>query len=148
MNIAEMVIESQNLKTLLKVLRSLDLLGVLADPGPFTLFAPSDDAFARLQPEIIAILFKDCLLLNDVLTHHLISEKLLTSDFTKKAVVKSFKGRSLAFRKKGEEWRVDGAEILKGDIECTNGVIHIIDTVILLEEMQSAEAVHIKKSTQ
>jgi transforming growth factor-beta-induced protein len=148
MNIIQTAKHQTGLKTLLKAMRSLGLTEVLSGNGPFTLFAPTDEAFTRLPSEIIEVLFRNRLLLNDVLTLHLINDKIMTSNLKGKQSLKGVSGGRLHIIIDRDDFFISGARVIQSDIACTNGVIHVVDAVIFPEEMQSADAVQINNKFQ
>jgi uncharacterized surface protein with fasciclin (FAS1) repeats len=148
MNIIEEAKHQKGLKTLLKAMRSLGLTEVLSGNGPFTLFAPVDEAFTRLPSQTIEVLFRDRLLLNDILTHHLVKDKIMTPDLEDKQSLKSVSGGRLQITKTKDDFYISGARVLQSDIACTNGIIHIIDAVLIPEELHSADAVQINNKFQ
>lgn len=122
------------LSTLLECVEAADLFEVLSDEGPFTLFAPYNSAFERLPQEFVDELLEpenqDSLI--RLLNNHLIPEKIPSSQFAAKGLT-TIGGASAKIAKSGDSFYYEGAKIIEKDIECSNGVIHIIDEVIIKE---------------
>jgi len=129
-NIVETAIEAGQFKTLVKAVKAADLVGTLSGPGPFTVFAPTDAAFAKLPAGTVEGLLKDKKKLTAVLTYHVVPGKVIATDVVKLKSAKTIQGQKITIDTK-DGVKVDGAKVVKTDIKCTNGVIHIIDSVIL-----------------
>jgi len=117
--------------TLLKAAQAAGLVEVLESKGPFTVFAPTDEAFARLPPGTLDALLKDPAQLKAVLTYHVVPGKLSSGQVLAGAPLKTVQGQSLTASKSDGGAKVDSANIVKTDIQCSNGVIHVIDAVVL-----------------
>ena len=130
--ITETAISAGNFNTLVAAIKAADLIETLSGPGPFTVFAPTDEAFANVPAEIIQGLLKPEAKnqLVGVLTYHVVPGKVMASDVVKLTTAKTVQGQSLAISVNGGV-KIDGANVLTTDIECDNGVIHVIDAVIL-----------------
>jgi uncharacterized surface protein with fasciclin (FAS1) repeats len=130
--ITETAIAAGNFNTLVAAVKAAGLLGTLSGPGPFTVFAPTDEAFANVPAETLQNLLKPEAKgqLVEVLTYHVVPGKVMASDVVKLASAKTVQGQSVTISVNGGV-KVDGANVLTTDIECDNGVIHVIDTVIL-----------------
>jgi uncharacterized surface protein with fasciclin (FAS1) repeats len=113
-----------------KAVKAADLVGTLSGPGPFTVFAPTDDAFAKLPKGTLDGLLKDKKKLTGVLTYHVVSGRVMAADVVKLKSAKTVQGQKITIDTK-DGVKVDGAKVTKTDIRCTNGVIHVIDSVIL-----------------
>jgi len=113
-----------------KAVKAADLVGTLSGPGPFTVFAPTDAAFAKLPAGTVEGLLKDKKKLTAVLTYHVVPGKVMATDVVKLKSAKTVQGQKITIDTK-DGVKVDGAKVVKTDIKCTNGVIHIIDSVIL-----------------
>jgi uncharacterized surface protein with fasciclin (FAS1) repeats len=120
-------------KTLLAAVKAADLEATLHGPGPFTVFAPTDDAFAKLPKGTVEDLLKpeNKTKLQSVLTYHVVSGRVNAKDVVKLTHAKSVQGRELTISTSGGGVKVDAANVVKTDIECSNGVIHVIDAVVL-----------------
>lgn len=117
--------------TLLKAAQAAGLVEVLESDGPFTVFAPTDAAFAKLPPGTLDALLQDPARLKAVLTYHVVPGKLTSSQVLAGAPLKTVQGQTLTASKLAGGARVDSANLVKTDIECSNGVIHVIDAVVL-----------------
>jgi uncharacterized surface protein with fasciclin (FAS1) repeats len=130
-NIVETAIEAGSFKTLVTAVKSAGLVETLSSPGPFTVFAPTDDAFAKLPEGTIPALLKDKDKLTSILTYHVVSGKVMASDVVNLDSAKTVNGQSLMIKMKDGKVMVDNAMVIKTDIVCSNGVIHVIDAVVL-----------------
>lgn len=117
-------------KTLLTAVRAAGLEETLNGSGPFTVFAPTDEAFAKLPPGTVESLLKDKAALTKVLTYHVVPGAVMAKDVPT-ANVKTVQGQTVALKKDGSGVTVNNAKVISADIVATNGVIHVIDTVIL-----------------
>jgi uncharacterized surface protein with fasciclin (FAS1) repeats len=131
MNIVETAVAAGSFKTLVTAVKAAGLVETLSGPGPFTVFAPVDDAFAKLPPGTVDALLKDILKLKAILTYHVVSGNVLASDVVKLSSAKTINGQSVSIKVAGGAVMVSQAKVIKTDIVCTNGVIHVIDAVIL-----------------
>ncbi|MBN8730278.1 MAG: fasciclin domain-containing protein [Acidobacteria bacterium] len=120
-------------KTLAAALQAAGLVETLKGPGPFTVFAPTDEAFAKLPAGTVETLLKpeNKAKLQAVLTYHVVAGKVMAADVVKLKSAKTVQGQSAKIMVKGGEVMVDGAKVVKTDIVTDNGVIHVIDSVIL-----------------
>lgn len=115
-------------QTLLSTLKMADLTGTLSEPGPFTLFAPNDDAFKRVNVDEIT---SDRDNLVSLLTYHIIQEKLTAAEIALNEQLMTSNGKSLTVLLEEGLQVIDNAKYVKTDIECSNGIIHVIDNVFL-----------------
>jgi uncharacterized surface protein with fasciclin (FAS1) repeats len=116
-------------KTLTAALSAAGLVDTLKGPGPFTVFAPTDAAFAKLPPGAVDALLKDKAKLTSILTYHVVPGKVMAAD-VKAGMVKSVQGSDIKISTNNGVM-VDGAKVTATDIVADNGVIHVIDTVIV-----------------
>jgi uncharacterized surface protein with fasciclin (FAS1) repeats len=123
-------IDAGNFKTLVTALKAADLVDTLKGPGPFTVFAPTDEAFAKISKAKLDALLKDKAQLTKVLTYHVVAGKVMAMD-VKPGKVKTLEGESITITDKNGVLKVNNAKILKTDIVADNGVIHAIDTVLM-----------------
>jgi uncharacterized surface protein with fasciclin (FAS1) repeats len=130
-DIVDMATSAGQFKTLLTAVKAADLVETLKGKGPFTVFAPSDDAFAKVPKETLEALLKDKKALAAVLTYHVVPGKVMAVDVVKLDSAKTVQGQPVQIATKDGKVKVNGAEVLKTDIVCSNGVIHVIDAVIL-----------------
>lgn len=129
-DIVDTAVGAGQFTTLVKAVQAAGLVDTLKSPGPFTVFAPTDEAFAKLPAGTLDKLLADPEQLKAVLTYHVVSGKVMAKD-VKPGPVKTVQGSNAKIAMKGGAPTIDAAKIVKTDIECTNGVIHVIDTVIL-----------------
>jgi uncharacterized surface protein with fasciclin (FAS1) repeats len=128
-DIVETAVGAGTFKTLAAALTAAGLIDTLKGPGPFTVFAPTDAAFAKLPPGTVDALLKDKAKLTAILTYHVVSGKVMAAD-VKAGMVKSVQGSEIKVTTNNGVM-VDGAKVTATDIVADNGVIHVIDTVIL-----------------
>lgn len=124
---------SAKFNTLVAAVKAAGLVETLKSKGPFTVFAPTDEAFAKLPEETLKNLLKpeNKEQLAAILTYHVVAGKVMAADVVKLTGAKTVNGQSVSIKVADGVVMVDGAKVTKTDIECGNGVIHIIDTVIL-----------------
>jgi uncharacterized surface protein with fasciclin (FAS1) repeats len=130
-NIVKTAVAAGQFTTLAKLLKAAGLAGTLQGKGPFTVFAPTDAAFAKVPKATLNALAKDRAKLRDVLLYHVASGKVTAKQVVKLASVKTLNGHSLRIRTTGSAVRVGGAKVAKADVLATNGVIHVIDRVLI-----------------
>jgi transforming growth factor-beta-induced protein len=132
-DIVDTAIAAGSFKTLVTAVKAADLVETLKGKGPFTVFAPTDEAFAKLPAGTLTDLLKpeNKSKLQGILTYHVVPSKVMASDVIKLKSAKTVNGQSLTIKVKNGTVMVDNATVTKTDIMCTNGVIHVIDTVVL-----------------
>jgi uncharacterized surface protein with fasciclin (FAS1) repeats len=128
-NIVDTAVAAGSFTTLCAALTAADLIPTLQGAGPFTVFAPTDDAFKKLPAGTVESLLKDKAKLAAILTYHVVSGKVMAKDITP-GDVKTVQGTMITLATAGGA-TVNGAHVTTADIDCTNGVIHVIDTVLL-----------------
>ncbi len=133
-DIVDTAIAAEQFKTLVKAVETAELVDTLKGKGPFTVFAPTDQAFAKVPKEKLEALLKDKKALTAVLTYHIVSGKVMAADVVKLESTKTAQGKSLKIIAKDGKVTINGANIVKTDIICKNGVIHVIDAVLLPPE--------------
>ena len=116
--------------TLVTAIEAAGLVDTLKGPGPFTVFAPTDAAFAKIPKAKLDALLKDKAALTKVLTYHVVAGKVMAAD-VKPGAVKSVQGSNLTVTVKAGKVMIDKAHVTKTDIAADNGVIHVIDTVLM-----------------
>ncbi len=129
-DIVDTAVAAGSFNTLVAAVKAAGLVDTLKGPGPFTVFAPTDEAFAKLPEGTLEGLLKDKEKLAAILTYHVVPGKMMASDVVGKSSLKTVQGQSLTISTQDGP-RVDNAGIIKTDIETSNGVIHVIDTVVL-----------------
>jgi uncharacterized surface protein with fasciclin (FAS1) repeats len=130
-SIVQTAIDAGSFKTLVTALKAADLVETLSGAGPFTVFAPTDDAFAKLPPGTVDALLKDIPKLKSILTYHVVAGNVMADKVVELKSAKTLNGQSVAIAVKDGKVMVDNANVIKTDIVCSNGVIHVIDAVIL-----------------
>ena len=128
-DIVDTAVKAGSFKTLAAALTAAGLVDTLKGPGPFTVFAPTDAAFAKIPKAKLDALLKDKDKLTAVLTYHVVPGKVMAAD-VKAGKVKTVQGSELTVSTKGGV-KVDKAKVTKTDIAADNGVIHVIDTVLM-----------------
>jgi uncharacterized surface protein with fasciclin (FAS1) repeats len=130
-DIVDTAVGAGSFSTLVTAVKEAGLVETLKGKGPFTVFAPTDEAFAKVPKETLAALLKDKEKLTAVLTYHVVPGKVMAADVVKLKSAKTVQGGEVTIDASAGGVKVDGAKVLKTDILCSNGVIHVIDTVIL-----------------
>ena len=132
-SIVDTAVAAGNFTTLAQLLTSAGLIEALSGKGPFTVFAPTDDAFAKLPKEVVADLMKpeNKAKLTAILTYHVVPAKAMAKDVTTMKTATTLQGQRVDISTKGGKVMIDGATVTATDIACSNGVIHVIDTVIM-----------------
>ncbi len=130
-DIVDTAIGAGQFKTLVTAVQAAELVDTLKGKGPFTVFAPTDEAFGKLPKETLEALLKDKKALTDVLTYHVVSGKVMAADVVKLESAKTVEGKPIAIVVKEGKVTINGVNVIKTDIVCKNGVIHVIDAVLL-----------------
>ena len=130
-DIVDTAVAAGSFKTLAKLLTDADLIAVMKGPGPYTVFAPTDDAFSKVPADVLAGLGKDKAKLQEVLKYHVLTSKWTTDDIKLVKQTGTAQGQSVTFGAAGTTLTVNGAKVVKPNIDCTNGMIHVIDAVLL-----------------
>ncbi len=122
-----------NFKTLVAAVQAAGLVDTLKGDGPFTVFAPTDEAFAKLPAGTLETLLKpeNKEKLQKILTYHVVAGKVMAQDVMQLQSAKTVEGQSVTIKTMGGNVMVDGAKVTKADIAASNGVIHVVDTVLL-----------------
>ncbi len=128
-DIVDTAVAAGQFKTLATALQAAGLIDTLKGKGPFTVFAPTDDAFAKVPKDQLDALLKDKAKLTAVLTYHVVPGKVMAAD-VKAGQVKTVQGSALTVATAGGV-TVDNAKVVKTDIVANNGVIHVIDSVVM-----------------
>jgi len=134
-DIVDTAVGAGDFKTLAAALKAADLVETLKSKGPFTVFAPTDEAFEKLPKGALEDLLKpeNKKKLAGILTYHVVSGKVMAAEVTKMKKAKTVQGTDVKIKVVDGKVMVNDAEVIKTDIACTNGVIHVIDTVIMPE---------------
>lgn len=131
-DIVDTAVSAGQFNTLVAAVKAAGLVDVLKGDGPFTVFAPTDEAFAKLPKGTIEKLLKDKEALTKILTYHVVSGNVMAKDVVKLSSAKTVQGQSVNI-KANHGVRINNSKVLKTDISCSNGTIHVIDTVLLPE---------------
>ena len=130
-NIVETATAANSFKTLMTAVKAADLVEMLSGPGPFTFFAPNDEAFAKLPKIAVEELLKNTSKLKRVLSYHVVAGKMMGADVAKLGTAKTLEGQSVGIAS-NKGVKINDAKVIKTDITCDNGVMHVIDTVLTL----------------
>ena len=130
-DIVATAVAAGSFKTLATALGAADLVKTLQGPGPFTVFAPTDEAFAKLPAGTVDALLKDVPKLKGILTYHVVAGDVRAAQVVKMTGAKTLQGQDVKISVSDGKVKVDDATVVKTDIVCSNGVIHVIDAVIL-----------------
>jgi uncharacterized surface protein with fasciclin (FAS1) repeats len=135
-NIVETATATNSFNTLMTAIKAAGLMETLSGPGPFTFFAPNDEAFAKLPKAAVEDLLKNTPKLKRVLKYHIVAGKMMGADVAKIATAQTLEGQNLGIAS-NKGVKVNDAKVIKTDITCDNGVIHVIDTVLTLPTAKS-----------
>lgn len=134
LNIVENAMNADNVTTVVAAVKAAGLVETLSSPGPFTVFAPTNSAFAKLPPGTVENLIKpeNKDMLTSVLTYHVVAGRYTVADLTDGMVLMTVNGGSITIRKDGGKVWINGAAMVEtADVISSNGVTHVIDTVLL-----------------
>jgi uncharacterized surface protein with fasciclin (FAS1) repeats len=131
--IVETAVAAGNFKTLVTALQAAGLVDTLKGTGPFTVFAPTDEAFAKLPAGTVENLLKpeNKEKLVAILTYHVVAGDVMAKDVVKMSEAKTLNGKDVKIMVHGSTVMINDATVIKADIVCSNGVIHVIDTVLI-----------------
>ncbi len=131
--VGDAVVQSGKFSKLVNALTAIDLLDVLKGDGPFTVFAPTDEAFAKLSGGVFETLLKpeNKQKLKDLLTYHVVTETVSLNQLNNRSELTSLSGKYIRLSSNGGHRRVNNATITRGDFKCANGIIHVIDSVLM-----------------
>ncbi len=130
-DIVDTAVSAGNFNTLVAAVKAAGLVDTLKGAGPFTVFAPTDEAFNKLPAGTVDALLKDPEKLKTILLYHVVAGKDMAADVTKLKSVKTVEGGSVKIHVMGDKVMVNNADVVKTDIVCDNGVIHVIDAVLM-----------------
>ena len=130
-NIVQTAVAAGKFKTLVALVKKAGLAGTLQGKGPFTVFAPTDAAFAKVPQKTLAALAKNEAKLRAVLLYHVAAGRLSAAKVSSLRSVKTLEGQSLAIHVKGGKVTVGGAQVVTANVAASNGVIHVIDKVLI-----------------
>ena len=130
-NIVEIAAGNPDFSTLVEFVKAAGLVDTLSSTGPFTVFAPTNEAFAKLPAETVAALKADPAKLKDILTYHVVSGSVPASDVVKLTKATTVQGKDVSIMvMDGKVMLNDASNVTKTDIKASNGIIHVIDTVL------------------
>ena len=130
-NIVETAVAAGSFKTLAAALQAAGWVDKLSGEGPFTVFAPNDEAFAKLPAGTVEALLQDTAKLGNILTYHVVPGKVMSSEVAGMSSAKTVQGQDVMIKMAdGAVW-INDSKVIQADIECTNGVIHVIDSVLM-----------------
>jgi transforming growth factor-beta-induced protein len=138
--IVDIAVADGRFETLVAALQAADLAGTLAGDGPFTVFAPTDDAFGKLPEGTVEALLQDIPSLTDILLYHVVSGEVLAEDVGQLESAETLLGESVGIRVEDGMVYINDAQVIIKDIVADNGVIHVIDTVLLPPTEEAEEA--------
>ena len=132
-DIVETAISAGNFKTLTTALEAAGLVETLKGKGPFTVFAPTDEAFAKLPAGTVELLLKPAnkQKLTAILTYHVVAGNVKAADVIKLSSAKTVNGQSVTIKTVDGKVLINGSTVVKADIAASNGTIHVIDTVLM-----------------
>jgi uncharacterized surface protein with fasciclin (FAS1) repeats len=128
--IVDVAVQAGKFNTLVQAVQAAGLVETLSGEGPFTVFAPTDEAFAQIPQETLQAVLADKEKLTAILTYHVVPGKLMAADVVRSTQLQTVQGQSITVSTEGGV-RVDNANVIQTDIEADNGVIHVIDQVIM-----------------
>jgi uncharacterized surface protein with fasciclin (FAS1) repeats len=136
-DIVDTAVSAGSFKTLVAAVEAAGLVETLKSKGPFTVFAPTDDAFKKVPKDAIDALLKpeNKDKLTAILTYHVVPGKVMAADVVKMKSAETVNGQMVSINAKGDTVMIDNAKVIKTDIKASNGVIHVIDTVILPKDI-------------
>lgn len=132
-DLIEVAMEAGSFSTLAAALTEADLVETLQSEGPFTVFAPTDAAFAKLPEGTIENLLNDKEALRNILKYHVVSGNFTANDVVKYSTAKTLSNTEFTIMTKNDKVYINDSEVIKTDIKASNGVIHVIDTVLVPE---------------
>jgi len=130
-DIVQTAVSAGQFKTLASLLTKAGLVGALEKPGPYTVFAPTDAAFAKVPKKTLDALLADKAKLKAVLLYHVVAGKVTAADVTKLSSAKTLDGKKIRIRVSGKNVFVNTAKVTKPNVIATNGVIHIVNRVLI-----------------
>lgn len=129
--IVDVAIEAGNFKTLVAAVKAAGLVETLSGAGPFTVFAPTDEAFAKLPAGTVEALLQDKAKLAKILTYHVVAGKVMAKDVAGMTSAKTIEGGQVTVKAENGKVMINDATVTTADIEASNGVIHVIDKVLM-----------------
>lgn len=130
-DIVDTAVAAGNFQTLVSAVEEAGLVDTLKGEGPFTVFAPTDEAFAKIPQDQLESLLANKTQLTAVLTYHVVAGKVMSTDLTDDMAVATVQGENVTINLDEGGVMVNDAKVVQADIECSNGVVHAIDTVLM-----------------
>ena len=130
-DIVDTAVAAGDFNTLVTAVKAAGLVETLKGEGPFTVFAPTDAAFAKVPTDTLNALLADKAALANVLTYHVVAGKVMAADVVKLTSAETVQGQAVSIEVKDGKVYVNGAQVVTTDIKASNGVVHVIDAVIL-----------------
>lgn len=130
-DIVDTAVAAGNFQTLVSAVEEAGLVDTLKGEGPFTVFAPTDEAFAKIPQDQLESLMANKTQLTAVLTYHVVAGKVMSTDLTDDMAVATVQGENVTINLDEGSVMVNDANVVQADIECSNGVVHAIDTVLM-----------------
>lgn len=131
MDIVETALNAGSFTTLATALTETGLVDALKGEGPFTVFAPNDEAFKKLPKGTLENLLKDKEALKNILLYHVVSGNVVAKDVVKLSKATTLSGQDVKFKVKGKTVKINNSKVISADVKAKNGVIHVIDTVLM-----------------
>lgn len=128
--IVDIAVQAGSFNTLVQAVQAAGLVETLSGEGPFTVFAPTDEAFAQIPQDTLQAVLANKEQLTAILTYHVVPGKLMAADVVRSSQLQTVQGQSITVSAEGGV-KVDDANVVQTDIEADNGVIHVIDKVIM-----------------
>ena len=129
-NIIETAVGNPDFSTLVTAIKAAGLVETLSGNGPFTVFAPTNEAFAKISKAILDAVLADKAKLTSILTYHVVAGKVMSKDVANLTEATTVEGSKIKIDTK-DGVKINDAHVTMADIECSNGVIHVIDTVLM-----------------
>ena len=131
MDIVETALNAGSFTTLATALTETGLVDALKGEGPFTVFAPNDEAFKKLPKGTLENLLKDKEALKNILLYHVVSGNVVAKDVVKLSKATTLSGQDVKIKVKGKTVKINNSKVISADVKAKNGVIHVIDTVLM-----------------
>jgi uncharacterized surface protein with fasciclin (FAS1) repeats len=128
--IVDIAVQAGSFNTLVQAVQAAGLVETLSGEGPFTVFAPTDEAFAQIPQDTLQAVLANKEQLTAILTYHVVPGRLMAADVVRSSQLQTAQGQSITVNTEGGV-KVDDANVIQTDIEADNGVIHVIDRVIM-----------------
>ena len=145
-NIVDTAIAAGNFKTLVTALQTTGLVNTLKGKGPFTVFAPTDAAFAKIPKDQLIALMANKTELTNLLNYHVVLGEVMSTDFKNGMVVRTVQGENLTFTLANGGVMIENAKVVQADIVCANGVIHVIDVVLIPKVVYNTSSLNSSRS--